>query len=225
MIFDVFMRRTGKLNNEFLFEVKNGEEVQFVAFKDYEPAKLLIDGNEYVFPSKIKKIKQRNFSYKYPIKSKDTKLGFQVLRNNVVECEYYREVATIEKRFLFSKNIAFTVYAFEDRLYTVFTAGPKNESSHYYCIKDAHTKETVAIIKRLSTNPQNARAKIYFKDERYKLITAIIMTEILVSGICADADGHIVDLTAPNYISLRKEELAELDKSFVEYIEKQEEKS
>ena len=225
MIFDVFMRRTGKLNNEFLFEVKNGEEVQFVAFKDYEPAKLLIDGNEYVFPSKIKKIKQRNFSYKYPIKSKDTKLGFQVLRNNVVECEYYREVATIEKKFLFSKNIAFTVYAFEDRLYTVFTAGPKNESSHYYCIKDAHTKETVAIIERLATNKKNARATLYIKDERYRLITAIIMTEILVSGICADADGHVIDLTTPNYISLRKEELAELDKSFIEYIEKQEEKS
>lgn len=225
MILDVFMRRTGKSNNDFLFEIKQGENIQFVAFKDYNPAKLLIDGKEYIFPSKIKKIKRKHFSYKYPVKPKDTKLGFQVIRNDVVECEYYREVATIEKKFLFSKNIAFTVYAFEDRLYTVFTAGPKNESSHYYCIKDAHTKETVAIIERLATNKKNARATLYIKDERYRLITAIIMTEILVSGICVDADGHIIDLTAPNYISLRKEELAELDKSFIEYIKKQEEKS
>ena len=221
MILNVFMRRTGKWNKDFLFEIKNGDMIDYIAVKDAQPAKLLIDGNEFSFPSKIKKIKRRDFSYRYPVKKKDTKFGFQILRNNVIEGEYYREVALIEKRAIFSKKIAFDVFAFEDRLYTVFKAGPKNETSHYYCIKDAHTKETVAIIKRMAANADDIRAKIYFKDDRYRLISAIIMTEIMVSSICDNGEGSVIDLSAPNYISIRKEELSELDMSFIEYIERQ----
>ena len=107
MILNVFMRRTGKWNKDFLFEIKNGDMIDYIAVKDAQPAKLLIDGNEFSFPSKIKKIKRRDFSYRYPVKKKDTKFGFQILRNNVIEGEYYREVA-LKKELYFPRKLHLT---------------------------------------------------------------------------------------------------------------------
>lgn len=89
-------------------------------------------------------------------------------------------------------------------------------NSHYYCLIDAQTKQTVGIIERLQANVEELRAKIYLTKKEYIELMLVLLASETVMNVTANAEGQIIDPSAGKYVSARVEERSFLDKGFIE---------
>lgn len=219
MIYTVFMQRLDPYSHNLLFEVYDSNKNLIAeAKKDgANSTQLNYNGNIYEFPFAIKSIEKANFQFSYPVSSKkNKKLGYQIKKNNNVVAEYYGEVAVVEKRAIFSKKIGFEVFKYNGNVYYMVKVGLPKGTSHYYCLINATSKQTVGIIERLQANKEEARARIYLTNQANEELMLMLLSTETVMTVTSNAEGQIIDPSAGKYVSLREEERNFLDKNFIE---------
>ena len=215
----VFMRRLDQYSHALMFEVFDPQGNQIAHLKKDEKSvtRLHYHDADYDFPFSIKSIDRAEYPFPYPVGSKKAKkLGYHLLKNAEVVGEYYGETAVVEKRPIFSKKIGFEVFKYNGNTYLMVKVGLPKESSHYYCVIDAMTAETVGIIERLQANKEEARAKIYLCDEAMEELLLMVLATETVMTVTSNSEGQLIDPSAGSYLSIREEERKFLDKTFIE---------
>lgn len=219
MTYTVFMQRQDPYSHDLLFEVfdENRDVIAEIKKDKKNNTYLYYKDAVYNFPFSIKSVDAAIFPFEYPISSnRNSRLGLYVLKNNTMIAEYYGEVAIVEKRKIFSKKISFEVYKYNSNAYYMIKVGLPKKASHFYCLFDAKTKQTVGIIERLQANPEEARSKIYLLNNEYIELMLILLSSETVMNVTANNEGQIIDPSAGKYISTREEEIKFYDKDFVE---------
>ena len=219
MTYTVFMQRQDPYSHGLLFEVfdENRDVIAEIKKDKKNNTYLYYKDAVYNFPFSIKSVDAAIFPFEYPISSnRNSRLGLYVLKNNTMIAEYYGEVAIVEKRKIFSKKISFEVYKYNSNAYYMIKVGLPKKASHFYCLFDATTKQTVGIIERLQANPEEARSKIYLLNNEYIELMLILLSSETVMNVTANNEGQIIDPSAGKYISTREEEIKFYDKDFVE---------
>lgn len=218
MIYTVFMQRLDSYSHNLLFEVFDSRKdcVAEVKKDGNNSTTLCYNGNVYDFPFAIKSVKKADFQFPYPIPSKkNKKLGYQIKKNGSVIAEYYGEVAVVEKRAVFSKKIGFEVYQYGGKVFYMLKVGLPGDSSHFYCLINANTKQTAGIIERLQANKEEARARIYLTNQANEELMLMLLSTETVMTVTSNAEGQLIDSSAGKYVSLREEERNFLDKNFI----------
>lgn len=218
MIHTVFMQRLDPYSHNLLFEVydSNKNLIAEVKKDGTNSTQLCYNGNIYAFPFAIKSIEKAEYQFPYPVSSKKNKrLGYQIKKNNNVVAEYYGEVAVVEKRTIFSKKIGFEVFKYNGNVYYMVKVGLPEGASHYYCLINAVSKQTVGIIERLQANKEEARARIYLTNQADEELMLMLLSTETIMTVTSNAEGQIIDPSAGKYVSLREEERKFLDKSFI----------
>lgn len=218
MVYSVFMQRLDQYSNNLLFEVFDTHGLVATIKKDiHNVTQLNFHNNAYLFPFSIRAIEKVAFPFEFPVSSKGkTKLGYEIKRGGKRIAEYYGETAIVEKKKLFSKKMGFEVFKYDDAAYLIFKIGFAEEKSHYYCAIDAITGCTVGIIERMQGNKEEVRSKIYFiEQDKVELMLMLLATE-MVMNVTSNSEGQVIDPSAGNYISIRKEEKNYFDRVFLE---------
>ena len=217
MVYSVFMRRLDQYSDNLLFEIFDAQDLIATINKDmHNVVQLNFHNNTYLFPFSIRTIERATFPFEFPVSYKrETKLGYEIKRNGKQIAEYYGETAIVEKRKLFSKKIGFKVCKYNNTAYLIFKVGFAKERSHYYCVINAITGCTVGIIERMQGNKEDVRSKIYFiEQDKVELLLMLLVTETVMI-VTSNSEGHVVDPSAGNYISLREEEKNFFDSVFL----------
>lgn len=219
MVYKVFMQRLDPYSHNLLFEIFDFDKKLVAQIKKDKKnsTRLYYDNSVYDFPFAIKAVEKPIYSFDYFIPStKTSKLGYQIMKDDDVIAEYYGEVAVVEKRSVFSKKIGFEIYKYSGHVYIMMKVGLPEGNSHYYCLIDAQTKQTVGIIERLQANVEELRAKIYLTKKEYIELMLVLLASETVMNVTANAEGQIIDPSAGKYVSVRVEERSFLDKGFIE---------
>lgn len=219
MTYTVFMQRQDPYSHDLLFEVfdENRDVIAEIKKDKKNNTYLYYKDAVYNFPFSIKSVDTAIFPFEYPISSnRNSRLGLHVMKNNTMIAEYYGEVAIVEKRKIFSKKISFEVFKYNSNAYYMIKVGLPKGASHFYCLFDAMTKQTVGIIERLQANCEEARSKIYLLNNEYIELMLILLSSVTVMNVTANNEGQIIDPSAGKYISTREEEIKFYDKDFVE---------
>lgn len=171
-------------------------------------------GDRYVFSTRPHLINEMDLSLKYPRSSKSKRnVGFYVLKDDEKFCITYQEAVTVGKRFIFKRGFQFEVFEYNGEPYMVYTAGPKGEADHYYCIYN-NNGETIGIIQRHSYFKDGCKATIYFEDESLMLLMLLISARTLM-WFFGSTEETRKDASAGGYYSMLKEEAEMLDKGFL----------
>lgn len=168
--------------------------------------------DKYEYVRKARKVPFIPVPGDYPDKKyKDYCWGLEIVKNGEHFLYSGKQNIFVGKKGIFSIHIPVNVFSFETGNLFVYTCGPKDSSFHYYCVYDEYDR-CVGMIERGILGANGSRSRIYFEDEALLLQMLIINMEITLTYIMA---GEMRDSSAGNYISIKKAEIARLDRELL----------